>query len=187
MTAIRLEPLHTPATWRRDDLLASDDWTHRLTPEQVADLERALAAARRTGRPLGQLAREDFPLPVLGPVLADWMEALQRGRGFLNVKGIPVQRCGDDDVALLHWGLGLQLGTAVSQNAAGDLLHNAVLHARTAFEDWDEPERKRHMVRLWLTAHGDWADGDAFVRQGIPKKAGVVSDAEAIVATAAGD
>jgi hypothetical protein len=49
---------------------------------------------------------------------------------------------------------------------------------RTAFEDFDEPERKRHMVRLWLTAHGEWADGDAFVQQGIPLKQGVASDTE---------
>jgi hypothetical protein len=58
------------------------------------------------------------------------------------------------------------------------LKNNAVLHARTAFEDHDEPARRRHLVRLWLTAHGDWADGDAFVRQGIPRKQGVASDAE---------
>ena len=28
------------------------------------------------------------------------------------------------------------------------------LHARTAFEDFPEPERRRHMVRLWLKAYG---------------------------------
>lgn len=36
---------------------------------------------------------------------------------------------------------------------AGDLLmvnNLAVLHARTRFEDFDEPERKRHILRLWL-------------------------------------
>lgn len=35
----------------------------------------------------------------------------------------------------------------------GDMqfLHNHVmLHTRTAFEDWPEPERKRHLMRLWL-------------------------------------
>lgn len=32
------------------------------------------------------------------------------------------------------------------------LLHNHVtVHTRTAFEDWPEPERKRHLMRLWLT------------------------------------
>ena len=38
----------------------------------------------------------------------------------------------------------------------GDIqvLHNHVtLHTRTAFEDWPGPERKRHLIRLWLT---DW-------------------------------
>jgi hypothetical protein len=31
------------------------------------------------------------------------------------------------------------------------LVHNhTILHDRTAFEDWLEPERKRHLLRLWL-------------------------------------
>jgi hypothetical protein len=31
------------------------------------------------------------------------------------------------------------------------LVHNhQILHDRTAFEDWPEPERKRHLLRLWL-------------------------------------
>jgi hypothetical protein len=30
-------------------------------------------------------------------------------------------------------------------------LHNhVILHSRTAYEDWPEPERKRHLLRLWL-------------------------------------
>jgi alpha-ketoglutarate-dependent taurine dioxygenase len=36
---------------------------------------------------------------------------------------------------------------------AGDiqLVHNhTVLHDRTAFQDWPEPQRKRHLLRLWL-------------------------------------
>jgi hypothetical protein len=35
----------------------------------------------------------------------------------------------------------------------GDIqfLHNHVmLHSRTAYEDWEEPSRKRHLMRLWL-------------------------------------
>lgn len=34
-------------------------------------------------------------------------------------------------------------------------VHNRALgHSRTAFVDWPEPERKRHLVRLWLRDHG---------------------------------
>ena len=33
------------------------------------------------------------------------------------------------------------------------LLHNhQILHARTGYEDYPEPERKRHLLRLWLSA-----------------------------------
>ncbi len=336
MTSIARKPLATPSTWLGPALLRSDDWVRRLTPEQVTDLENALAVAKATGVPLTELTREDFPLPVLAPAIGEWMEALQHGRGFINVKGIPVDRHEDEDLALIHWGLGLHMGTAVSQNAAGDVLghvrdtgadpedtsvrlyktrvdlgfhsdgsdlvallcirqgrsggenrlvsttalyneilrrrpdlipllyepfywdrndeqsegedpffqlpicrcdgghltffyipwyirkaqrhpqvprltpeqaqlldlideiaedpafhvemrlepgeinylkNNAVLHARTEYVDFDEAECKRHLLRLWLTAHREWADGDVFVQQGIPKKEGVVSDA----------
>lgn len=30
------------------------------------------------------------------------------------------------------------------------LLNYAALHSRTAFEDWPEPERRRHLLRFWL-------------------------------------
>lgn len=39
----------------------------------------------------------------------------------------------------------------------GDIqfVHNhTILHDRTAFEDWPEPERKRHLLRLWLAPPG---------------------------------
>ncbi len=33
--------------------------------------------------------------------------------------------------------------------------NHALLHDRTSFEDWPEPERKRHLLRLWLSIPGD--------------------------------
>jgi hypothetical protein len=39
----------------------------------------------------------------------------------------------------------------------GDMqfVHNhTLLHDRTGFEDWDEPERRRHLLRLWLACPG---------------------------------
>ncbi len=40
----------------------------------------------------------------------------------------------------------------------GDMqfVHNhSLLHDRTAFVDWPEPERRRHLLRLWLSIPGD--------------------------------
>ena len=41
--------------------------------------------------------------------------------------------------------------------APGDvqwLSNHSILHARTAYEDHPEPERKRHLLRLWLSIEG---------------------------------
>lgn len=48
----------------------------------------------------------------------------------------------------------------------GDIqvLHNhQILHDRTAFEDWPEPERKRHLLRLWLSPEGARPLPDHFI------------------------
>ena len=30
------------------------------------------------------------------------------------------------------------------------VMNHVTVHSRTAYEDWPEPERKRHLLRLWL-------------------------------------
>ena len=59
------------------------------------------------------------------------------GRGFVLVRGVPVERYGEEDASLAYWGLGLHLGRAVSQNAAGDLLG----HVRDAGLERRDPTR----------------------------------------------
>ncbi|HEV2360203.1 MAG TPA: TauD/TfdA family dioxygenase [Acidimicrobiales bacterium] len=54
----------------------------------------------------------------------------------------------------------------------GDIqfLANAkILHSREAFEDDPDPERRRHLLRLWLTAH-DFTSVDDVLRGGIPAR-----------------
>ncbi len=54
------------------------------------------------------------------------------------------QLAGDDT---LHLDMDFQPGDI-------QLLHNhQIFHARTPYEDWPEPELKRHLLRLWLSAH----------------------------------
>ena len=41
---------------------------------------------------------------------------------------------------------------------AGDIqlvCNHSLLHDRTAFEDWPDPRRKRHLLRLWLSTPQD--------------------------------
>lgn len=50
------------------------------------------------------------------------------------------------------------------------LKNSVILHKRTAYEDWQEPERRRHLLRLWLAAP-DFEDGDEQLRHGITMEA----------------
>jgi Taurine catabolism dioxygenase TauD, TfdA family len=48
----------------------------------------------------------------------------------------------------------------------GDMqfVHNhTILHDRTAYEDWAEPEKKRHLLRLWIAAEGARPLSEAFI------------------------
>ena len=50
----------------------------------------------------------------------------------------------------------------------GDIqfVHNhTLLHDRTGFEDWPEPERKRHLLRLWFSVPGDRPLPDCFAER----------------------
>jgi hypothetical protein len=54
----------------------------------------------------------------------------------------------------------------------GDIqwLANAkILHCREAYEDHDDPDRRRHLLRLWLTAHA-FTSVDEVRRGVIPKR-----------------
>lgn len=45
------------------------------------------------------------------------------------------------------------------------LKNSVILHKRSEYQDWPEPERKRHLLRLWLAAP-DFPDGIVALRQG---------------------
>jgi Taurine catabolism dioxygenase TauD, TfdA family len=49
------------------------------------------------------------------------------------------------------------------------LKNAAILHKRTAYEDYDEPDRKRHLIRLWLRAP-EFVDGDTQLRGGVSRE-----------------
>jgi len=116
------QPITDTSAWTRADIDADDGWQYRLTTDEVADLERGLAGLGDKDRPLLDITRDDFPLPVLGPRLAEIEREVRSGRGFFLLRGIPVDRYGPEDCFLMKWGIGTHLGRAISQNTYGDVL-----------------------------------------------------------------
>jgi len=147
-------PVGGPAAWRHADVADPDVWRERLTPAQREELRAAVAHARATGRALGELSADDFPLPTLAAEIARWRREVASGRGFRVIAGVPVEAWTGEEAETCFWGLGLHMGRPGAQNPQGDLLG----HVRDTGEDAADP-----FVRLYRTAsdiayHCDAAD-----------------------------
>jgi hypothetical protein len=154
MTEIRTQPIDTPAAWTGRAMAGRRDWTHVLTPAEIADLDRAVAHARALEKPLDALTHDDFPLTGLARTSERWLDVLEHGAGFLLVRGVPVERYGERDTTLAYWGLGLHLGSPISQNAAGDRLG----HVRDIGVAERDPSVRLYKTRERLGFHTDGAD-----------------------------
>jgi hypothetical protein len=97
-----------------------DQWIYTLSAPELAELEANVA--RRRGCDLATLGRDDFDLPRLGPVLDGMREEVLNGRGFVLIRGLPVDGRPVADSALAYWAIGSRFGNPRSQNAMGHLL-----------------------------------------------------------------
>ncbi len=154
MTAIPEAPIHRPEAWTPDDLAGSDDWIHVLSPAEAEDLSSTAARLIEDGLTLAEVSREEAHLPVLGPVIARWLDEIDRGRGLKLVRGVPVWSMTPEQTEMAWWMLGCHLGRPVAQNAAGDLLG----HVRDTGDDPDDPSIRLYRTRVGLGFHTDGAD-----------------------------
>ena len=115
-------PIEGPSAWVGADMRnRAAEWTYRLSPSDLAEIEAAVAAVRVRGLDLAEIGRADFPLPTLGPVLDRIRGEVVGGRGFALLRGMPVEGPIEHS-ATAYWGVGAYLGKARSQNAKGHLL-----------------------------------------------------------------
>jgi hypothetical protein len=116
-------PIEGPSAWVGADMRTREaEWSHRLSPSEVAEIETAVQAVQARGLDLADIHREDFPLPTLGPVLERLRSEVLDGRGFVLLRGMPVENRPVAESATAYWGVGTYFGSARSQNAKGHLL-----------------------------------------------------------------
>jgi Taurine catabolism dioxygenase TauD, TfdA family len=142
------------AAWRGAEMVRSREWIHQLSDEDVAELEAAASEAGRSGRPLVEIEREHFPLPHLARVIGAIRHELLRGRGFVLMRGLPLERYTLKDAATIFWGIGMHLGTALSQNAQGHVLG----HVKDLGYDADDPRTRIYQTNERQGYHTDSAD-----------------------------
>jgi Taurine catabolism dioxygenase TauD, TfdA family len=98
------------------------DWIELFSPAEVDEIEAATRQLATAELDWSRASRDDFPLRASGRRLDRILEDVLDGRGFVLVRGLPVERWGRRLSALAFLGLGLHWGNLRSQNRHGHLL-----------------------------------------------------------------
>ena len=114
-----IRELGGPACWKGSELQDSPDWILELEDQHARELLEALSAAESEGLDFRDVNRRNFRLPTFGPVLESLLGELLEGRGFLLLRGVPVEGLAERQIELMYWGLGLYIGIPLPQGAEG--------------------------------------------------------------------
>ena len=147
-------PIAGPAAWLGAEMARSDAWIHTFSAVEIAELEAACAGVLDEPVPLIEVEAQAFPLPTLGPVLKTLRDEIQRGRGFVLLRGLPVMGWSIEQVAAVYWGIGAHLGRAVSQNAQGHLLGHVIDLGRSD----NDPSARVYQTNARQYYHADQCD-----------------------------
>ena len=122
MSTMPAEPMAGPEAWLGADVARSPEWIQPVPVRALAEMDAALRGLERRGLGWPRFGRDEFPLPMFSGELTGALDELERGRGFVLLRGIPVDRYTPDQLKNLYWGLGAHLGRARYQNARGELI-----------------------------------------------------------------
>lgn len=113
------QPITGRAVWTGAELERTGDWIRTFDADQLAEIDAALRGLPGPGLGFG---KADFPLPRTAALLADIADELEEGRGCVRLRGLPVARYSEDQLRQIFWGIGRHLGTAIYQNARGEIM-----------------------------------------------------------------
>jgi hypothetical protein len=141
-----------PAGWRASDFTSPRDYTIELTAAQIDDIEAAVRKVRDAGLRLEDIERSHFSLPRVAPVIEEIRHQIARGRGFVVVGRLPVDRFTKDELGMAYWGLGAHLGLGQSQSVMGDRLGHVKDFSR------EDPNARAYRNKQELSPHTDLSD-----------------------------
>ena len=143
------------AAWYGPDVSRRDDWLMPLSTTEVAEVEAATKALVARNADIAAITARDFPLPTLGAKLrARADDEVLNGRGFLLLRGLPVERWSMAESATAFFGLGAHLGSARSQNGKGHVLG----HVQDLGLDVKDPNVRIYQTHERQTYHTDSCD-----------------------------
>jgi hypothetical protein len=148
-----LVPLEEHCEWTSSEL--GDRYVVQLADEHLAELDAALAEAEAHTSDVLDITHDTFPLPTLGPELAGLTRELIDGRGVVLLRGVPVERYGNDRASAIYWGIGAHLGRPWPQNAKGHLLGDVTDQGKAVA---DPTSRGNEIGGVAFPFHSDGSD-----------------------------
>lgn len=146
--------LTDPSVWYGSEIARREDWIERLDDAEVTEVERVVRALERATLEIASLTAKVVPLPTLAPRLREMINDVMKGRGFVLIKGLPVERWTRRQAAIAFLVVGVQLGNLRMQNAEGHLLG----HVRDLGRSSEDPNTRIYQTRERQTHHTDSCD-----------------------------
>jgi len=144
-----------PAAWYGPEMAKRDDWAMALSVAEVAEIEAASERLVARNADIATIRAGDFPLPTLaGKLRARVAAEVLNGRGFLLMRGLPVERWSMHEAATAFFGLGSHLGCPRSQNGKGHVLG----HVQDLGLDVADPNVRIYQTHERQTYHTDSCD-----------------------------
>lgn len=147
-------PIGGPAAWKGVEMSRRRDWLHVFTPGELEEIDAAVRRHFTDGREMGDISPATFPLPTLAKKLTGFLEDLLHGRGFVMLRGFPVERYSMAEAAVAYLGIGSYLGSFRSQNAKGHLLGHVYDHGL----DMRKPTTRFYQTNREIKYHSDSCD-----------------------------
>ena len=153
--AMPMRTIEGPAVWRGAELKRSGNFTHRLTEVEIAEIDAAVRSFLQRGIDHTDIHRGNFELPQLGKRLYEIRnDVLLRGRGFIVLRGVPVEHYSMAEAAAAFIGVGAYVGKPVSQNGKGHILG----HVKDLGRSVRDPTARIYQTTGRQTFHTDSVD-----------------------------
>ena len=152
--AEKLYPIKDPAGWLPEEIEGNTGWVYQFPENEITEIISAAKGLVSRGEDLTKVVKSDFFLPQTAKTFAEIFEELKDGRGFVQMRGLPVSEINRAEAAAVIWGVGTYFGSPASQNAEGHLLG----HVKDLGKDYRDPTVRGYQTKAAMTFHSDPCD-----------------------------
>lgn len=159
------------SVWYGEEMARRGDWVERLSHAEIGEIEKVVPEVDGAQLDLTTIAADDVLLPTLAPRLQQVLNEVLNGRGFVLIKGLPVEGSTRRKAAIAFLAIGVHHGNPRMQNADGHLLG----HVRDLGRSSDDPNTRIYQTRERQTHHTDSCDVVGLLCLQAPKSGGLSS------------